>query len=85
MENSQIHTPIIPIKQIFYNTDTGTIVPWGNHHQDLDIDYKAIAVFSAYTRKHQIRMHKNSTGIRMVQSGRTRLSQGTRSQGGEIG
>ena len=47
MVKRQINTPIIPIEQNFYNTDTGKIVSWGNHHQDLEIDYKAIAVFCA--------------------------------------
>ena len=46
MVNNQIHNPVIPVNQIFYNTHNRKIIPWGNT-RDLDFDYQAIATFCA--------------------------------------
>jgi len=42
----KLSIPIIPVEQIFYNTENRKMVQWENVH-DLELDYPAIAVFSA--------------------------------------
>ena len=41
----KLSIPIIPVEQIFYNTENKKMVQWENVH-NLELDYPAIAVFS---------------------------------------
>ena len=47
MSNKQIYNPIIPVDQIFYNTRNREVIQWKNF-KELDLDYRAMAIFSVF-------------------------------------